>query len=186
MTESRSATRHETGEVLDGERTRVVTLLRDRLPAGAKVLELGCATGVPTTRELVKRFAVTGVEISARNIALARQRVPEARLLHADITQLDLPPASFDAVVAFYTITHVPREEHAPLLQGIARWPRPGGLFVASMGAGDDPGTVEDDWLGARCTSAPSTRPRTGDSCRRPGWSSSAPMRSPPTRTASP
>lgn len=138
-----------TGETLLDERAQFVSLLCERLPGGAEILELGCATGVPTTRELVKRFSVTGVDISARSIALARERVPEATFVTADITRLDLPPSCFDAVIAFYAITHVPREEHAPLLRNIARWLRPGGLFVASMGAGDDPGTIEDDWLGA-------------------------------------
>jgi SAM-dependent methyltransferase len=138
-----------TGETLADERAQFVSLLCEQLPIGAEVLELGCATGVPTTRELVKRFAVTGVDISARSIALAKERVPEAAFVQADYTRLDLPPASFDAVIAFFTITHVPREEHAPLLRSIATWLRPGGLFVASLGAGDDPGTVEDEWLGA-------------------------------------
>jgi SAM-dependent methyltransferase len=138
-----------TGQALEEERARFVSLLFERLPMGAAVLELGCATGVPTTRELVKRFAVTGVDISARSIALAKQQVPEAQFEHADMTRLDFPPGSFDAVIAFYSITHVPREEHAQLLLNIATWLRPGGLFVASMGAGDDPGGVEEDWLGA-------------------------------------
>jgi SAM-dependent methyltransferase len=138
-----------TGETLIDERARFVALLFERLAAGASILELGCATGVPTTRELVKRFAVTGVDISARSIALAKQQVPEATFKHADMTQLNFPSASFDAVIAFYSITHVPREEHAQLLQDIATWLRPGGLFVASLGAGDDPGGIEDDWLGA-------------------------------------
>lgn len=138
-----------TGETLEAERERFVSLLFASLPDGAEILELGCATGVPTTRELVKRFTVTGVDISARNIALAKQRVPGSRFVQADITRLALPAGSFDAVIAFYTITHVPREEHAQLLRNITNWLRPGGLFVASMGAGDDPGTVEDDWLGA-------------------------------------
>src|SRR3954447_20612743 len=106
-----------TGETLVDERAQFVSLLCERLPAGAEFLELGCATGVPTTRELVKHFAVTGVDISARSIALAKERVPEATFVQADYTRFDLPPARFDAVVAFYTITHVPREEHAALLR---------------------------------------------------------------------
>ena len=73
----------------------------------------------------------------------------EAVFIHADMTRLDLPPARFDAVTSFYAITHVPRAEHPALLAAIARWLRPGGWFVASLGAGDDPGTVEADWLGA-------------------------------------
>jgi SAM-dependent methyltransferase len=137
------------GETLQGPRARYVSLLFERLPEGAEVLELGCATGLPTTRELSKRFSVTGVDISARNIALAKRQVPEVRFEKADITRLAFPPASFDAAIAFYTITHIPREEHAKLLQDIVGWLRPGGLFVASMGASDDPGGIEKDWLGA-------------------------------------
>lgn len=66
----------------------------------------------------------------------------------ADIAALDLRPGSLDAVVAFYSLTHVSRTEHTALLGRIARWLRPGGLLVASMGSGDLPGGVEEDFLG--------------------------------------
>ena len=126
-----------------------LALLENRLPAGAAVLELGCGTGASTTKRLAARFAVTGVDISGRSIELARRAVPDATFLHADMTALDLPPAAFDAVTAFYAITHVPREEHAALLRSIAGCLRPGGLLIATMGAGDAAGDVEEDWLGA-------------------------------------
>ncbi|HET7092051.1 MAG TPA: class I SAM-dependent methyltransferase, partial [Thermomicrobiales bacterium] len=138
-----------TGDALEGQRARFVALLAATLPAGADVLDLGCATGVPVARALAERFRVVGVDYSARSIAMARRRVPAATFIHADMTRLDLPPAAFDAVVSFYAITHVPRDEHPALLAAIARWLRPGGVFIASLGAGDDPGTVEADWLGA-------------------------------------
>jgi hypothetical protein len=35
------------------------------------------------------------------------------------------------------------------LYASIARWLRPGGLFVATLTVDDDDGTVEADWLGA-------------------------------------
>lgn len=126
-----------------------LALLEERLPAGAAVLELGCGTGALSTARLARRFAVTGVDISRRSIDLARRNVPGATFLHADMATVRLPNESFDAVTAFYTITHVPREEHAALLRSIAGWLRPGGLLVATMGAGDAPGDVEQDWLGA-------------------------------------
>jgi len=72
-----------------------------------------------------------------------------AVFIQADLTALTFPAESFDAVLAFYVMTHVPREEHPALLHNLATWLRPGGLFVASLGASDDPGSVEDDWLGA-------------------------------------
>ena len=138
-----------TGETLADERERFISACCGLAACRRRHPRAGVCDGRADDRDLVKRFSVTGVDISARHIALAKARVPEATFTQADITQLVLPPASFDAVIAFYTITHVPRDEHAPLLRNIARWLRPGGIFVASMGAGDDPGTVEDDWLGA-------------------------------------
>jgi SAM-dependent methyltransferase len=129
-------------------REHYTRVLLDRLPDGAAVLDLGCATGELLTRQLAERFTVTGVDISPRQIELARQRIPRATFIRADMTELQLPPASFDAVAAFYSLTHVPREDVTPLLRSIYGWLRPGGLFVASLGAGDDPGGVEEDWLG--------------------------------------
>jgi SAM-dependent methyltransferase len=113
------------------------------------VLELGCGSGLPTTKWLAERFEVTAVDLSARHVKLARTNVPTARILQADMTRLELPPASVDAVIAFYSIIHVPREEHAGLLRAIATWLRPGGVAVLALGGRDLPAHYEDDWLGA-------------------------------------
>src|SRR2546429_8118440 len=74
--------------------------LDSRLPDGADVLELGCGRGVPGTRELARRHRVTGVDISAAQIELARHHVPEASFVRADAIELDIAPGSVDAVVA--------------------------------------------------------------------------------------
>lgn len=130
-------------------RGRYMEILMAALPEGASVLELGCGSGNLTTRRLAERFVVTGVDISARQIALAQQHARNARFIHADMTTLNLPTASFDAVASFYAISHVPREEHPTLLRAVERWLRPGGVFMATMGAGPSEGEVEEDWLGA-------------------------------------
>ena len=137
------------GQVRVEERERYTRVLLDGVPTGAPVLELGCGTGLPTTKRLAGRFAVTAVDLSARHVELARRNVPDATIIHGDMTALHLPEASFAAVAAFYSITHVPREEHARLLGQIARWLRPGGLLVAALGARAAAGAVEEDWLGA-------------------------------------
>ena len=118
-------------------------------PAGSEVLDLGCGAGVPMTRALADGRAVTGVDISARQIELARAAVPGATFIHADMTGLDLASDSLDAVVAYYSLTHVPRADLPGLLAAIHRWLRPGGVLVATMGAQDSPDAVEHDWLGA-------------------------------------
>jgi hypothetical protein len=50
--------------------------------------------------------------------------------------------------VAFFSITHVPRDEHAELLGRIREWLKPDGYLLANMASADDPGTIEADWLG--------------------------------------
>jgi len=137
--------------IVDNVRDRYTDILLDTLPRGARVLELGCGSGSSgTTQALANRFDFTGIDISARQIALAMQCLPPGtRLLHADATQLTLPPASFDGVAAFYCFTHIPREQQGPLITRVAGWLRPGGLLIASLGARSDPGTFVVDWLGA-------------------------------------
>lgn len=130
------------------ERARYTALILDRLPEGAAVLELGCGNGIPVARALAERFAVTGVDLSARHVEMARRNVPNATFLQGDMTALDFAPASFGAITAFYSIIHVPREEHPGLLRNIARWLRPGGLFVAAMGYRSTEDAYEQDWLG--------------------------------------
>lgn len=130
------------------ERAHYTQLILDALPASAIGFELGCGGGIPTTQQLAEKFVVTGVDLSTRQIALARQQVPDATFAHADMTTLAFPPATFDAVVAFYAIIHVPRQEHAGLLANVTSWLQPGGLFVAAMGTGTTD-AVEEEWLGA-------------------------------------
>jgi len=130
-------------------RRRWLARALDLIPPGAVVLDLGCGGGVPMTRALAVGRNVTGVDISARQIELARAAVPEAMFIQADMTTLDVRPESLDVVVAFYSLTHVPRADLPALLAAIHGWLKPGGVFIASMGAQDSPDEVEADWLGA-------------------------------------
>jgi SAM-dependent methyltransferase len=123
--------------------------LDSRLPDGANVLELGCGRGVPVTRHLARRHRVTGVDISAVQIELARHHVPEASFMHADALDLDVAHGSLDAVVALYFFGHVPRQEQRELIGCISLWLREGGLLLATFGAGEPGEDVDEDWLGA-------------------------------------
>lgn len=119
-----------------------------RLEPGARVLELGCGPGTVETRRLAQSFAVTGVDISPRQVERARAAIPEADFLCADFTELELPADSLDAAVAFYTLNHVPRELLAPLLASANGWLVPGGWLMVAFGTSDNPGWT-GEWLGA-------------------------------------
>jgi SAM-dependent methyltransferase len=122
--------------------------LAARLEDGSRVLELGCGSGSPETKRLTRRFAVTGVDISPRQVERARAAIPEAEFICADLTELELPDSSFDAVASFYVFNHIPRELLAPLLGRIHRWLVPGGWLVSAFGASDVPAWT-GEWLGA-------------------------------------
>lgn len=122
--------------------------LVSRLADGARVLELGCGGGSPETKRLAQRFAVTGVDISPKQIERARAAVPNAEFICADFTDLELPAGSFDAVASFYVFNHVPRELLAPLLADIHTWLVPGGWLLTAFGQTDNPGWT-GEWLGA-------------------------------------
>ena len=128
-------------------RERMLEAFSSRLAPGGRVLDLGCGCGLPSTRALASRFAVTGIDISGVQIEAARLSVPEAIFVQADLTAVDFPAGSFDGVTALYAISHVPRDEHAALFVRVARWLVPGGLFLATLGVDDDPDWT-GEWLG--------------------------------------
>src|SRR5262249_31207893 len=100
-------------EIDDPARERYTRALLDRLPGGATLLDLGCGAGVPSTRRLAEHCVVTGVDVSATQLLLARSNVPSATFVHADLLGVELPGAAFDAATAFYVLAHVPRESLA-------------------------------------------------------------------------
>lgn len=118
------------------------------LPSGAAVLDLGCGAGIPVTRWLSRRgYAVTGVDVSVRQLELARKHVPEATFIKADMTNLTFGPKTFDAVVAIHSIIHVPRAEHPALLAAIYSWLKPGGILFATLTITAFEGE-DEDWEG--------------------------------------
>jgi SAM-dependent methyltransferase len=134
---------------IDGSpRDRFVARLLDVVPSGGRVLEIGCGSGARTTPALVERYEVTGIDVSARQIERARARLPDAEFLVADATEVELPPDSFAAVLAMYSLNHIPTAKHPIVYRRVAEWLRPGGCFVASLPASGHGDGVDERWLG--------------------------------------
>lgn len=119
-----------------------VAELAGLLRPGGRVVDLGCGAGIPATRDLAGYgLRVIGVDFSAVQLRRAQRLVPAARLVQADMTALHLRPASADAVVSFYALIHVPLADQQALFPRIRDWLRPGGYFLAIVGAGRHTGT---------------------------------------------
>ena len=121
------------------------------VPKNSRVLDLGCGAGVPVAKFLCKFYKITGIDISAKQIELAKKNVPDGDFVKMDMTEIDFPVNHFDAIVAFYAIIHVPKEEHKDLLKKLFNILRHGGYLLATMGAVEleKEEEIEEDWLGA-------------------------------------
>ena len=108
--------------------------LVERLRPGARVLDAGCGTGLPTARILADAGCdVLGVDISETVLALARRNVPGARFERMDMATMPVPAGPIDAITAFFSLLMLPRARIESLLQEWAGSVRTGGHIVLSM-----------------------------------------------------
>jgi SAM-dependent methyltransferase len=135
-------------QITDDPRAEWCDELVTRLADGARVVELGCGGGAAETARLAQRFQLTGVDLSEKQLRRARERVPAADFLHADFTEIEFVPGSVDAVAAFYSLNHVPRDLLAGLYARVHGWLVPGGLFLTALGTSDTENWT-GDFLGA-------------------------------------
>ncbi len=107
---------------------------RAHLSGRNEVLEVGCGTGTTALRLAASVERITATDVSARMIAIAREKaraqaVENVRLEQATLFDPGLAPGSFDAVLAFNLLHLLPdlpgalRRIHALLV--------PGGVFVS-------------------------------------------------------
>lgn len=125
--------------VLFGHEPAFLDRLISGLQPSAKVLDLGCGTGRPVAEFLLQQgFSVTGVDQAEDLLALARQRLPEGRWLHAQMESF-APDEDYDGAVIWDSLFHVPREHHEPILRRVIRRLRPGARLMLTVGGSDQP-----------------------------------------------
>jgi ubiquinone/menaquinone biosynthesis C-methylase UbiE len=115
-------------------------------PGGARLLDLGCGTGL-FLREVKRnhpRLAVTGVDLSAPYLEVARRRLAEwsgVELIEGAAESIRADDASFDIVTCVYLLHELPPAVRAAVAAEIHRVLRPGGVLILidSLQLGDEP-----------------------------------------------
>jgi ubiquinone/menaquinone biosynthesis C-methylase UbiE len=100
-----------------------------RLPPGARVVDLGCGSGVFTNLLKQRGYICSGVDLSPKLIALARAKYSGIEFIEGDIEKLPCADASFDGALLSGVVHHLP--EISRCAAEVFRILRPGGKFVA-------------------------------------------------------
>ena len=129
--------------VSSSDRPDPVEQFQNELAPGDKLLDAGCGPG----RQTLRRSGENGVGLDAsrEQLSLATERVT-AKLVQGDMTALPFSSDSFDAVMALYSLIHVPVDDHRSVLEEFARVLRPSGTLLVSEGGVEWTGS-NPDWL---------------------------------------
>jgi len=117
-----------------------VDLVLAGLPAGSRVLDLGCGTGNPIAKHIVQSgFQLVGVDQSSKMLEIAQHEVPGGEFIHADMVEVEFDK-EFAAIVAWDSAFHVERKHHAALYRKLAHFLVTGGRLLLSVGgSGSEP-----------------------------------------------
>ena len=151
----------------DGSDAALIDDLLADLPAAPDVLDVGCGDGARTLANLPP--GSVGLDVSRRGLDLARETVPDARLVHGEMSALPFGADRFDAITAYHAVFHVERDRHPDVYEGFARVLRPGGRLLTTLPGGRFE-TVRRGWMGGRMFFSAPGRDRTLAQLREAGF----------------
>jgi SAM-dependent methyltransferase len=115
-----------------GRRTVLARAIADLdLPADARILDAGCGSGRNMV-EFAGHGTVTGVELSATSVGLARARAV-GEVIEGSVLEMPFPAGSFDLAVSLDVIEHL--EDDLGGLREMRRAVAPGGALLVTVPA---------------------------------------------------
>lgn len=120
------------------------------LTQGAKVLDAGCAAGRDSNLLRQKGFNVTGLDISAGLLEIAKQKFPDITFIEGNFLSLPFEDAEFDGIWAHQSLLHL--ETTADVDKALAEFHRvlkPDGILLVLVKAQtgkDKTAIVTDDF----------------------------------------
>jgi SAM-dependent methyltransferase len=121
-----------------------------RLPADARLLDLGCGGGQDAGDLQQQGYRVVGLDRTSALLSAGRRRYRSLPLVRADLRQFPFQAMSFDGLWAAASLMHLPKPDARRTLTDLYRLIRPGGLFAATVTYGVTSRLVTDGWVPGR------------------------------------
>ncbi len=123
-----------------GKYKSMFNLFCKKLDKGSEVLDIGCGSGLPVTRELVnKDFRVTGVDISNSMIRVAKKNVPQAKYVRSSMTDIKFKD-KFDGIVSSYSMICLDPKNFKKSARKVVEALRQRGFFFLALNEPSCPG----------------------------------------------
>jgi 2-polyprenyl-3-methyl-5-hydroxy-6-metoxy-1,4-benzoquinol methylase len=115
-------------------------------PAGAEILDVGCAGAIKSKHLVAKGLRVTGIDISEAFIEIAKRECPEGDFIAMDMRDVAKLGKQFDGVFVLASLLHIPKAEVPGVLKGFESVLKPGGYLSVSVKE-QKPGQPEEQLL---------------------------------------
>lgn len=113
---------------------KYLDLFMQYLQPGSHILDVGCGSGYPIASYLIERgFQVTGVDASQELLKIAEKKCPAMKCVYGDVRNANIQER-FDAIIEWWCLFHLPKQDHEKMIQRFASWLKPGGILEFTTG----------------------------------------------------
>jgi ubiquinone/menaquinone biosynthesis C-methylase UbiE len=127
----------------------VLNAFADHVRGEGEVCEIGCGPGQIARYLKDRGVQMRGIDLSDEMIKCARRLNPDITFECGNMLSLNVGDESFAAIVSFYAIIHLPREDVRPALKEMFRTIRAGGRLLTAFHGGDGE-LHRDEWYDQR------------------------------------
>jgi len=119
----------------------------DQVKGGGKALDLGAGAGRDSIVLALAGYHVLSVDLSDRGLERIAQRAEQAGVrskvetLASDVREIDLPPNSYDAIVATTVLDHIPFADSQTLWKRMTDALTDRGVMYVQVHTTEDPGS---------------------------------------------
>ena len=122
---------------------KYLDLLKNYLKPGDEILDLGCGHGFLASYLSEQQFKVIGIDASEKLLGIAKRNHPSMNFIFGDIRTVEINK-TFDAVLEWWCLFHLPKEDQLKMFPRFARWLKPNGILEFTTGGSEYEGIHTD------------------------------------------
>ena len=107
------------------------------LHSGSSVLEIGCGIGTLTylLAGKIKQGVIEATDLSPASVAFAQRHIAQSNLVlyHGSILEVNPRTTSFDYILLFDVLEHIPADSHGILFKRISGWMHAGSEILINI-----------------------------------------------------